>query len=111
LLFIETNAGPADNTPAKGRARIACGQTAIMRLGYRLLIAATLIVAFLIAVKVRLYEIWDQYDVPAYVAGSLGVGDEAYEAVPLVGEAGDKVIVMAKMEKEDTNWVGQHLPE
>ncbi len=82
-----------------------------MRLGYRLLIAATLIVAFLIAVKVRLYEIWDQYDVPAYVAGSLGVGNEAYEAVPLVGEAGDKVIVMAKMEKEDTNWVGQHLPE
>lgn len=82
-----------------------------MRLGYRLLIAAALIVTFLIAVKVRLYEIWDQYDVPAYVASSLGAGDGVYEAVPLVGEAGDKVIVMAKMEKEDTNWVGEHLLE
>lgn len=82
-----------------------------MRLGYRLLIAATLIVTFLIAVKVRLYEIWDQYDVPAYVGSSLGVGDGAYEVVPLVGEVGDKIIVMAKMEKEDTSWVGQHLPE
>ena len=82
-----------------------------MRLGYRPLIVAGLIVAFLIAVKVRLYEIWDQYNVPAYVGNSLGFGNGADYAVPIVGEAGDKAIVMAKMEKENTDWVGAHLPE
>ena len=82
-----------------------------MRLSCRSLIAATLIVAFVIAVKVRLYDIWDQYNVPAYVGNSLGFGDGTYDNVPLVGEAGDKVVVMAKMEKENTDWVGEHLPE
>ena len=82
-----------------------------MRLGYRPLIVAGLIVAFLIAVKVRLYEIWDQYNVPAYVGNSLGFGNGADYTVPIVGEVGDKVVVMAKMEKENTDWVGAHLPE
>ena len=82
-----------------------------MRLGYRLLIAAALIVAFLITVKVRLYEIWDQYNVPAYVGNSLGLGDGGDDNIPTMGEAGDRVIVMAKMEKEDTNWVGEYLSE
>ena len=82
-----------------------------MKLGCRLLIAATLIAILLIAVRVRLYEIWDQYNVRAYVGSSLGFGNGAYDSAPLVGESGDKVIVMAKMEKEDTNWVAEHLPE
>lgn len=70
-----------------------------------------LIVAFLIAVKVRLYDIWDQYNVPAYIGNSLGFRSGAYDNVPLMGEAGDKIIVMAKMEKENTDWVGERLPE
>ena len=82
-----------------------------MRLRYRLLVPASLTVGFLIFLKVRGLEIWDQYDVPAYVGDYLGFGDGTNDKVPLVGEAGDRVIVMAKMEKENTDWVSDYLPE
>lgn len=82
-----------------------------MRTAHRLLIAATLVVAFLILVKLRLYDIWDQYNVPAYVSSSLGLKEDGHFEHPPLGMVGDKVVVMAKMEKENTDWVAENLPE
>ena len=88
-----------------------------MRTAHRLLIAAVLVLAFLILVKVRLYEIWDQNNVPAYIRSSLGFSlgfdddDIDHFSHPPLGTVSDKVIVIAKMESEDTDWVAENLPE
>ncbi|KAA6414304.1 MAG: hypothetical protein FRX48_02667 [Lasallia pustulata] len=87
-----------------------------MRTAHRLLIAAVLVLAFLILVKVRLYEIWDQNNVPAYIRSSLGFSlgfdddDDPFSHPPL-RTVSDKVIVIAKMEREDTDWVAENLPD
>lgn len=63
-------------------------------------------------------DLWYQYDVPAYVVN-------AYEASWVAGEghvtpngtkpsannSSDKVIVMARLEREDTSWVAEELAE
>lgn len=63
-------------------------------------------------------DLWHQYDVSAYVVS-------AYEASWIPGEghvtligtkpssrnSSDKVIVMARLEQEDTSWVAEMLPE
>ena len=82
-----------------------------MRTSYRVLIMAVLFVAFFILLKMRLYDIWDQYNVQAYLSASLGFEVEAHFVPPPLGRAGDKVVVMAKMEEENTDWVGENLFE
>jgi hypothetical protein len=56
-------------------------------------------------------DILDQYDGYHFLASSLlGHGRHSFQdsAVPPVG---DKVIVMATLESEDTSWVADKLPE
>lgn len=75
--------------------------------------AAILVLSFLI-LKSRLEDIWDQYNVPAYIHASLesSFGHSTLEFhAPLFSDVGDKVIIMAKTEKENTEWVSEHLPE
>jgi hypothetical protein len=59
----------------------------------------------------RVQDLLDQYDGYRYLASSL-LGHGRYNpqdaAVPLVG---DKIIVMASLESEDTSWVAKKLPE
>ena len=63
----------------------------------------------------HLQDLWDQYSVSLYLKHSYQKSfssDGAWSNHPLFrGEAGDKVIIMAKTEKEDTSWVAAELPE
>lgn len=82
-----------------------------MRTSHRLLIVGFLVLAFVLAVKIRLYAVWDQNNVAAYISASLGFTVEGYFEQPPLGRVEDKVIVMAKMEHENTDWVAENLPE
>ena len=93
------------------KAQLTSNQTGKMRTIHRVLVMAALFVAFFILLKMRLYDIWDQYNVQAYLSASLGFEVEAHFEHPPLGKAGDKVVVMAKMEEENTDWVGENLPE
>lgn len=76
------------------------------------LVLVVLIVVFLL-LKNKLSDLWDQYSVPAYIS-ALGNSYRHGTVTPYtspLGEAADKVIVMAKMAHEDTSWVNKHLPE
>lgn len=75
------------------------------------MIAGFMILAFLVAVKIRLYSVWDQNNVAAYISASLGFTVEGHFEQPPLGMVADKVIVMAKMENENTDWVAENLPE
>ena len=86
-----------------------------MRLALRLVLLVTvfLLIVFLI-VKIKLEEVWDQYSVSTYIAHSWENSFQhgAVQNIPAYGgEASDKVVIMAKTEKEDTDWVAENLPE
>lgn len=78
------------------------------------LTASILLVLLLLLLKRHLEDLWDQYNVPAYLRSSLKSsfrhGSLEYPP-PIPGKTGDKIIVMAKLEKEDTDWVVKNLPE
>lgn len=61
----------------------------------------------------HLEEIWDQYSVKNYIVDSVFyyITPEEASDKPEELEWGDKVIVMARMEEENTDWVQQELPE
>ncbi len=67
-----------------------------------------LIALFFLAREVL--DIWDQYSISSYIGASIGHGAPA-KAPAIPGKPGDKIIVMAKLEQEDTNWVENYLPE
>lgn len=82
-----------------------------MRWPSRFIFGASVILFIPLFLLVRkLHEVWDQYNVPAYIQSSLRHGI-AEQPQAIIGEVGDKVIVMAKLEKEDTSWVAEYLPE
>jgi hypothetical protein len=86
-----------------------------MRWIARILVTASVLsIIVLLLLKNHLEDIWDQYNVSAYVHASLRNtfhhGTLEYNA-PFGAKAGDKIIIMAKLEKEDTEWVGANLPE
>ncbi len=103
--------GQADNaanyaaTTMRGVARLA-------------ICTSILLIVPLWLLKSHCEDLWHQYDVSAYVVS-------AYEASWLPGEghvtpngtkpssknSSDKVIVMARLEQEDTSWVAEMLPE
>lgn len=73
---------------------------------YLIIIGAVLLVA-------HLQDLGDQYRVIDYFAFSLlsARPNRPYRPKPIGTKVGDKVIVMAKMEHEDTSWVAEELPE
>lgn len=86
-----------------------------MRLALRFaLSASTILIILLLIVKIKLEDIWDQYSVSTYIAHSWKNKFEhgPVQKIPTFsGEAGDKVVIMAKTEKENTDWVAEYLPE
>ena len=86
-----------------------------MRLALRFaLSASTILIILLLIVKIKLEDIWDQYSVSTYIAHSWKNTFEhgPVQNIPISGgEASDKVVIMAKTEKENTDWVAEYLPE
>lgn len=86
-----------------------------MRWILRLLVAGLFFpILMLFLLKSHLEDLSDQYNVSDYVHASFENtfhhGTLDYHA-PFDGKVGDKVIIMAKLEKEDTEWVAENLPE
>jgi hypothetical protein len=65
---------------------------------------------FLIA---HLVDLGDSYGVVDYLSFSIAQWNlkRPYHHKPATSTVGDKIIVMAKMEHEDTSWVEEELPE
>lgn len=86
-----------------------------MRLVLRFALAISILITILLLLlKNILEDLWDQYSVSAYLQHSWKNSFQhgTVQNIPaLHGEAGDQVIIMAKMEKENTNWVAEMLPE
>ena len=61
----------------------------------------------------HLQDLGDQYGVVDYFTFSVSNlrASRPYHSKPVGNTVGDKVIVMAKMEHEDTSWVAEELPE
>ena len=86
-----------------------------MRWSLRFALSASALAAILLVLlKGKIEDIWDQYSVGDYIQSSwnneLGY-EKAHSSPAQASDVGDKVIIMAKLEKEDTDWVGQHLSE
>ena len=82
-----------------------------MRWPARFIFGASIVLLIPIFLLVRkLNEVWDQYNVPAYIYSSIKHGT-LDQPPPRPGTVGDKIIVMAKLEEEDTSWVAEYLPE
>ena len=82
-----------------------------MRWPARFIFGASIVLLIPIFLLVRkLNEIWDQYNVPAYIHSSIKHGTLEQPGL-LPGAIGDKIIIMAKLEEEDTSWVAEYLPE
>lgn len=86
-----------------------------MRWTIRFAIIASIVLIILLGLlKNHLEDLWEQYNVTAYVQSSFKNtfrhGTLDYD-IPIPDKVGDKVIVMAKMEKENTDWVAANLPE
>lgn len=81
----------------------------------RFLLLATpfLIIVILLLTPNPVSDIYDQYNVPAYIASSVTqYWREPQRASAIKGaKPGDKVIVMARLEEEDTSWVEEELAE
>lgn len=86
-----------------------------MRLALRFALSASIfLIIVLLIVKLKLEDIWDQYGVSTYIAHSWKntFRHGPVQNIPTFGgEASDKVVIMAKTEKENTDWVAEHLPE
>lgn len=71
-------------------------------------------IILLLVLKQHLEDLWDQYNVPAYLRSSFRNSfrhGELDHLAPVSGKMGDKIIVMARLERENTDWVAKNLPE
>ena len=88
---------------------------ATMRWSLRFALSASiLVILILFLLKNKLEDFWDQYDVTSYIGASWQNTFQhgTVENIPTFsGQHGDKVIIMAKLEKENTDWVAKELPE
>ena len=86
-----------------------------MRWSLRLILSAFFLLSIPLFLITRHFaDIWDQYNISSYIAASwqntFRYG--TVENIPAFdGKPGDKVIIMAKLEKENTDWVTEELPE
>ncbi|KAI4144286.1 MAG: hypothetical protein L6R39_004249 [Caloplaca ligustica] len=75
--------------------------------------ALFLVLIICTVVYIKFTQIWDQYNAPAYAWASLQNtlrGSELASPPPVRGNVEDKVVIMAKVESEDTQWVPNYLP-
>jgi len=82
-----------------------------MKCSLRLLLGASLILLIpLFFLSRHLLDLWDQYNGSAYVVAFISHGNQV-RTPPIPAQPGDKIIVMAKLEQENTDWVAEYLPE
>ncbi|MCJ1463953.1 hypothetical protein MMC07_002563 [Pseudocyphellaria aurata] len=86
-----------------------------MRWAVRFALTASIVsIILLLILKQHLEDLWDQYNVPAYLRSSFRNSfshGELDHLAPVPGTMGDKIIIMAKLEHEKTDWVAKNLPE
>ena len=84
-----------------------------MKCGLRFTVCAALLVCTLVYFLGRhLRDLGDQYRAGAYLSDWWYRNDLGYSRVPSPSSVeNDKVIVMAKLEEERTDWVEEELPE
>ncbi|KAH8433245.1 DUF3431 domain-containing protein [Aspergillus melleus] len=85
----------------------------MMRCGFRLALCILLVLLVpLYLIKAHLEDLCDQYRAGAYLVNWLDIESPEYEDVlPKHHLSSDKVIVMAKLEEEPTEWVEAELPD
>lgn len=83
-----------------------------MKGGLRFAICISVMLMFsLYLLEAHLQDIYNQYRAGAYLVEWLNRNDVIETPVPIQGNPGDKVIVMAKLAEEHTDWVQEELPE
>lgn len=83
-----------------------------MRYSFRFALSGfVLVIIPLLILKSRLQDLWNQYNVASYISHSWRYPSQYGTVVNNPVEPSDKVIVMAKLEKENTDWVAEHLSE
>ncbi|KAK4692954.1 hypothetical protein P7C71_g4349, partial [Lecanoromycetidae sp. Uapishka_2] len=86
-----------------------------MRWALRFAVSTSILsIILLLLLKNHLEDLWDQYSVGTYIATSWDntLQHDTVENIPTFrGQPGDQVIIMAKLEKENTDWVSEQLPE
>jgi hypothetical protein len=85
-----------------------------MKCGLRFALGSSVMLLLLLfLVEHQLRDIFEQYSAAAYLVDSLNPYRQAgiEHSGGFLGRLGDKVIVMAKLEEEHTNWVQEELPE
>ena len=82
-----------------------------MKCGLRLALSLSLLLTVLLLLLIRhIQDIFEQYSAAAFLADSLSSHRQHGIGRP-PRFPGDKIIVMAKLEEEHTNWVQEELPE
>ena len=68
---------------------------------------------FLLLLSRHIQDIFEQYSAATYLTDFLNSRHQAGidQTAGVLDRLGDKVIVMAKLEEEHTNWVQEELPE
>ena len=84
-----------------------------MKSGLRIAICVGFLLLFsLYLLEAHLQDICNQYRAGAYLVEWLDRKGSGHGPIPIVkGVPDDKVIVMAKLEEEPTDWVQEELPE
>lgn len=83
-----------------------------MKGGLRFAICASALLFFsLYLLEAHLQDLCNQYRAGAYLVDWLDRNGPVHSSPSGDTTPGDKVIVMAKLEEEDTNWVEEELPE
>ena len=78
------------------------------------LCTSAFLLILLLLLKNHVQDIWDQYSIGSYLRSKWEITfdhEEVESNRTFPGGPGDKVIIMAKLESEDTGWVTEHLPE
>ena len=73
--------------------------------------ASILLILVLLLLKNKLEDLADQYSVGSYIKTSWDNFGTVQPAPIYHGKPGDKIIVMAKLEHENTDWVNDMLGE
>ena len=82
-----------------------------MRCAFRFLLGAALIILVPLFILTRLLlDLCNQYNVSEYIRTFINHGVQG-DPPPIPAKPGDKIIVMAKLEHENTEWVAGYLPE
>ncbi|KAL8877163.1 MAG: hypothetical protein Q9198_004773 [Flavoplaca austrocitrina] len=76
--------------------------------------ALLLAITLFVILYIKFAQMWDQYSAPSYAWASLQNtfrGSELDNPPAVVGKVEDKVVIMAKVESENTDWVAENLPD